>query len=117
MSARNKYIVAAVTGVAVLGGAAAFTYYTNTQTSQPKSAFSEETPLTDEATSLAELEPAAPVTGSIEATGLEDIGVSPLETPVDTVVETHVHGDVAPADISADTQTDAGFAPGETQPE
>ena len=129
MSARSKYIVAAVAGVAVLGGAAAFMYFNKTQTTE--AAFEDETVTAAEeitgSVDLAGIDEPVEVTAAstVEMSGLEDIAVDTGLTgetditSVDaagavTVTETETPAD--PAETGSDTPAEAGLT-GETQPE
>ncbi|RIJ14410.1 hypothetical protein D1227_15295 [Henriciella mobilis] len=104
MSARNKYIVAAVAAVAVIGGGAAVAYYSNTRTA-PEPLVTEQ--VEDAAgLDLAELE------ASVEAEAVA------VETIVDAADETLAADETIASDILTDTVTaQPETLPAEVQPE
>ena len=104
MSARNKYIVAAVAAVAVIGGGAAVAYYSNIRTA-PEPLVTEQAE-DDTGLDLAELE--APVEAEAVA----------VETIVDVADETLVADETIASDILTDTATaQPETLPAEVQPE
>lgn len=110
MSARNKYIVAAVAAVAIIGGGAAVAYYSNTRTA-PQPLVTEQA---EEATGvdLAELDAAI----EAEAATAETIVEAADETVIldeTVVVEEPIESDVAVEAQPAQPET----LPAEVQPE
>lgn len=110
MSARNKYIVAAVAAVAILGGGAAVAYYSNTRTAPQPLVTQQAEEVTG--VDLAELD----ATLEAEAATAETIVDAAGETVIldeSVVVEEPIESDVAVDAQSAQPEA----LPAEVQPE
>lgn len=125
MSARNKYIVGAVAAAAVLGGAAAVSYWTISKTPAETETFAAEGQTTIDNIDLAEAEPDSGLANDVVMDGMSDI--TPVIMPEDgevTTVDASAEGEIivdgdvgVPTDVDMTSSGDSDVVPGEVLPE
>ena len=123
MSARTKYVVGAVAAVAILGGAAAAVYWTNTQPASETFTVKENPAAVS--IDLAEAEPAGSIAATVETDGLDELAADPavsgetdaLETGAAPAVDGLFIPPAVPADTGAAAPDASAPVTGEIQPE